>query len=137
MANSSYYQGLMWKYSSEKKKLEEKKAKYEKYLADLNSFSAILPNATSSVSLCSSSLLGGGYLVGDGVSLDDGKLSKIASKLEDDSSKLSDVISKTQQMIDEFTEQITELTNLYQEASNNYYAARREEMISGKTFFGY
>ena len=135
MANSSYYQGLMWKYSSEKKKLEEKKAKYEKYLADLNSFSAILPNAASSVSSCSSNLLGGGYLIGDGVSIDDGKLSKIASKLEDDSSKLSDVISKTQQMIDEFTQKITELTNLYEEASRNYVAAKERERLANNSCF--
>ncbi len=130
MTNSKYYyQCLMSKYSSERSKLKEKKEKWEKYLAELNNFKPILSNTASNVNSCSSSLLGGGYLVGEGVSLDNGKLSEIASKLEDDSSKLSNVISKTQQKIEEFTQKITELTSLYEEAKRNYNEAKKKESL--------
>lgn len=129
MASSSYYYSLMMQYAQEKRLVQEKKEKWEIYLGKLNSFNGVLPNILSSVSACNSSLLGGGYLVGDGVSLDNGKLQTVISKLESDCDLLSGVITHTQNKIEEFANKITELTNQYNDAKANYeraLAAERE-----------
>lgn len=127
MASSAYYRHLMEEYKQKRDELILKKEKWEKYLQKLNNANRVLPLVKSLENRALFNLLGGGYLIDEGVSLDNGKLKEISNTLEDDCSTLSDVISKCEMKIEEFSQEIDNLTRLYNDAVNNFEVAKRAE----------
>lgn len=127
MASSAYYRHLMEEYKQKRDELILKKEKWEKYLQKLNTANRVLPLVKSLENRALFNLLGGGYLIDEGVSLDNDKLKEISNTLEDDCSTLLDVIYKCKMKIEEFSQEIDNLTRLYNDAVNNFEAAKRAE----------
>ena len=127
MVSSGYYRHLMEEYKQKRDEVMLKKEKWEKYLQKLKNANKVLPLVNCLVDGALSNLLSGGYLIDEGVSLDNGKLKEISNTLEDDCSTLLDVISKCKMKIEEFSQEIDNLTRLYNDAVNNFEAAKRAE----------
>lgn len=127
MASSDYYRSLMREYKQKRDEVNLKRENWRKYLQKLKNVNKVLPKIKSLETRASFNLLSGGYLIDDGVSLDNGKLKEISNILEEDCSILSNVISKCEMKIEEFTNEFNNLIKLYNNAVNNFEAAKRAE----------
>ena len=117
----------MREYKQKRDEVNLKRENWKKYLQKLKNVNKVLPKIKSLEARASFNLLSGGYLIDDGVSLDNGKLKEISNILEEDCSILSNVISKCEMKIEEFTNEFNNLIKLYNNAVDNFEAAKRAE----------
>ncbi len=129
MASSSYYYSQMLQYSRSKRTMQTKKEKYDGYLKKLQNVERWIPELNTTITNANNNLLGGGYLIGEGVSLDNGELKETINKIETTEESIKGVITKVEAKITEMTNEINRLGNLYNEANENYKRAKREEMM--------
>ena len=109
--------------------MQTKKEKYDGYLKKLQNVERWIPELNTTITNANNNLLGGGYLIGEGVSLDNGELKETINKIETTEESIKGVITKVEAKITEMTNEINRLGNLYNEANENYKRAKREEMM--------